>query len=344
MVYKRPQILGLFDDAFACSGHVLITKHLSLDQEVFNFDPEINHTTPEGLPLQGPISNPMPPLEHEESLIDQLVANTSRLAFEFGKSDKFPEQMGPAKLPQPIVDVVGAKPITYKDAEKVSQEALGGFLVSTSVNHEDRQAGCQHDPQPGLLVLLPPAGLVGIGQASLLDCLLGFFERFGQRFADVLLAVGYGAEAHLNPEYVFQHRLDEALTLVTSAAEVSDKRFEFGTELSGWHATWKVGPGVETTVHARTFPHAPFVDESLDFGHFPDLMAPRVREVNFQVRPTTVSTDFWSNLGETGDLVFRNQITMVAFVSLLSASLALGFSLAFAFWIVSRMIAGRRFG
>jgi len=344
MVYKRPQVLGLFDDAFACSGHVLMTIHLALDQEIFNLDPKFYHPALEGLPLHGPISNPMPPLEHEESLVDQLVANTSRLAFEFGESDKFPEQMCPAKLPQPFVDVVGAVPITYKDTEKASQKALGGFLVSTSVNHEDRQVGCQHDPQPGLLVLFTPAGLVGIGQVCLLDCMLGFLDRVGQRFADVLLAFGHGAKAHLNSKDIFQHSLDEALALMTSAAEIGDERFETGAELSGWHAGWKIGPGADPTVHAYAFTHAPFVDERFDLRQIPNLMAPWVLEVDFQVCTTTVRTDFWSNALEIGDLVFWNQRTMVAFVSLLSASPALRLSLAIAFWIISWRIAGRRFG
>jgi len=344
VVDERPQILGLLDDTFACSGHILVTTDLSLDQEIFNLDPKLDHPALESFPLQGPISNPMPPLEHEERLIDQLFSNSSRLAFKLGESDEFSEHVRPTKLSQPFVDVVGAKPITYQDAQKVSQKAPGCLLVSTTVDHENRQARCQHDPHPGLPVFLTPAGLVGVGQVGLPDCMLGFFDRFGQRFADVLLAVGHGAKAHLNPEDVFQHRLDETLALVTSSAEVGYERFEIGAELTGWHADWKIGPSAETTGHACAFPHAPFVDERLDFWQFPNLMAPWVREVNFQVRATTVSTYFWRNVLEIGDLVFWNQRTMVAFVSLLRASFALRLSLAFAFWLVSWRIAGRRFG
>ena len=111
---------------------------------------------------QGPLPDPMPPLEHLPGLRAQGLANLPGTAPAFDHGFDVPQQMCPAHLPSPgRVPGVGAPAIGHQPPpELLPQQLLGHFAPARQANHKHGDVRGDRGPQPRALRPFPPAGLI----------------------------------------------------------------------------------------------------------------------------------------------------------------------------------------
>ena len=219
VIDEGPHVLLFFQEAFAHTGHRAFSADFSLDEEVACLDSQICHSTPKGGPAQCPVPDLVPPVEHQVSIVHQLLAYSPGLALHFREALKPAQQMGPAKLSQAGVDTVWRPPVRTQDPAEASQQLPSRFPAPTEVDHEHRHGRGDGYPQPGLLVALSPAGLVGIQHPGFLCVLSGLFDWFLDCLADALLAGRDRTEADLEPDDIRHKILDEALALMVDTGQ-----------------------------------------------------------------------------------------------------------------------------
>ena len=344
VIDERKEMLTVADDAFAHSGNGMTAANLSLDEDILDFDPKICHPPSKGTYAHWTVSDPVPPLEHQVGLVHQLLTYTAGLAFHLGKADESSQQVCPAELAQSLVDVVGTPTVRHQDPSEASQQLSDRLPPPAEMNHEHRDNRGRSDPQPGLLVALTPAGLVGMNHPGRLDVLASFLDRPLQSLADGLLAGGDRAEADGDAEHVGQKILDEPLALVVDTRQQRHQRLQPGTEASGWNSLRQPGHDDASAVEAGSGQQLPFPDSRPDRRDLHDLVAPGVVEVDLDVCAATSVAPFRLDDGELVDFVDRNQISEVGLVSRLGAALALGLLLAAALRLGPRRVARRGLG
>ena len=328
MVDKSPEMLCFGKNALAYSGHRTLTTYLSLDEKVFHLDTQIYHSPLESTAAHGPVSNPVPPLEHQVGLVNQLLAYLACLASQLGKTNKRPQQMCPTKLAQAIMDTIGSPTVGHKNTLEASKQLLGRFPTSAQMYHEYRDSRCDCHPEPGLLVALTPTGLVGVHDLFVLCIGMSLLDRVLDRFTDFLLACRDRTEADVESEDVCHEALDESLTLMVYTREQGNHRLCSSTEVASRNTIRQLGMCYMPAVQADCIHHLPLRDKRPDLWNIPDLMTPRARVIEFQIDATTSLASAGFDDIEVVHLVDRDEISIVSFMTGLATTLSFRLLLA----------------
>ena len=322
VIDERPHVVFFRDETFADSGYWTLSTHLSIDEKVGYLDPQFFHPMLECGSFESPVSDPMPPMEHQVGFVHQLFADFPGFALHFRESDKCSSQVRPAKLAQPFVDAVGCPPVRTQDSAEVPNQFLGGISTTADVNHEHRHGGCDGHPEPGFLVAFSPSGFVGIQHPGILRVLMCFFDRFPENPADILLARRNRTKADLDPEEISHDVLDEPLALVVNARQKRHHNLCFRAKVAGWDSLRQFGLSHVAAVLACTLEHLPLENDRLDLREFPNLMTPWIGSVDLQVKTPALLANPWVDDLEMVHILLVHQLAMVSFVTRLSAALA----------------------
>src|ERR1700722_3885804 len=101
--------------------------------------------------------------------------------------------MAPAQLPLRRRDpVVGGPAVGDQDpSPRLTQQVFGRLGTPAGTDQKDGHQPRDADPQPRLLLVLAPTGLVRVGALLLLGVLMRFLERCRQGPTHLPLRLGY---------------------------------------------------------------------------------------------------------------------------------------------------------
>ncbi len=232
-------------------------------------------------PLQRPVTDAIPPMEHVLGKTQQLLTQRPDPAAALHERRKVADQMRPAQLAavqlQPVVPTPAVA--RHNTLDRIAQQRRQGGGPATGMNQEEGHATGDRRPQPATPACLFPTGFVGVLAGGLLYGCGGLGMGRGQCGTDFLLHGTDGAQRPRHAEDRLDHLANTAFAIVAGTTEVSHHRGQAWPDAMRAHAG-RDGSVVQRAA-TRAVPRMALVlgDASGDRRQFGDLVPGRLRVV-----------------------------------------------------------------
>jgi site-specific DNA recombinase len=231
----------------------------------------------------------------------------------------------PADLPAGRGDpVVGTPAVGHRDRPVLGpQDRLGDLGAAVAGDGEDGKHRRHRRPQPGLVPVFAPGGLVGVHHLGRVDRRGQLVVRGRQRRGRVPLQLGNHPRGDRQPEQVADQLLDLPLAQSVGPGQRGQDGLQVGAEAHRGDARGQGAASGLPAVRAREAVQPIFVHDRFDLRQFGDLMDQRVGVLAGQ-RMTAAPTGGGLAVLRGAELLGRDQGTERLAMAGLSAALSPG--------------------